>query len=117
MQKIDLYLSKLPDWQQNHLALFRKLVHEVAPDIQEDWKWNVPFFMLNGKMMFAMASFKAHTKYNFIFNGALIDDKDSLFNNGRDSKQSRSIDLREGETIDETKLKNLIQKSVDHALK
>jgi hypothetical protein len=117
MQKIDVYLSKLPDWQQNHLALFRKLVHEVIPDVEEDWKWNVPFFMLDGKMVFAMSAFKAHTKYNFIQNGALIDDKDNLFNNGRDSKQSRSIDLREDETIDEAKLKALIQKSVDRALK
>jgi hypothetical protein len=117
MQKIDAYLSKLPDWQQNHLALFRKLIHEVAPDIEEDWKWNVPFFMLDGKMLFAMSAFKAHTKYNFILNGAFLQDTDSLFNNGRDSQQSRSIDLREDEMIDEAKLKNLIKQSVDHALK
>jgi hypothetical protein len=117
MKKIDDYLAKLPEWQRNNLVTFRKLVHEVVPDIEEDWKWNVPFFMLNGKMMFAMSAFKAHTKCNFILNGALIDDKDKLFNNGRDSKQSRSIDLRENETIDEAKLKNLIKKSVDHALR
>lgn len=117
MQKVDKYLSELPQWQQHHLSLFRKLVHEVAPDIEEDWKWNVPFFMLGGKMLFAMSAFKAHTKYNFIHNGAFINDDDQLFNNGRDSQQSRSIDLREDDVIDEAKLKQLIKKSVDHALK
>ncbi len=117
MQKVDDYLFELPVWQQNHLALFRKLVHEVAPTIEEDWKWNVPFFMLNGKMLFAMSAFKAHTKYNFILNGAFLQDEGKLFNNGRDSKQSRSIDLREDETIDAANLKALIKESVDHALR
>lgn len=117
MQKVDKYLAELPEWQQDHLSLFRRLVHEVAPNIEEDWKWNVPFFMLGGKMIFAMSAFNAHTKYNFILNGAFIDDEDGLFNNGRDSKQSRSIDLREDEEIDEDALRNLIQKAVNHALK
>jgi len=58
-----------------------------------------------------MSSFKAHTKYNFILNGALLDDKDELFNNGLESKKSRAIDLREDERIDETKLESLIMQA------
>lgn len=108
MQKIDNYLANLPDWQRHNLVMFRKLIHEAVPDVAEEWKWNVPFFMLDGKMLCAMSAFKAHTKYNFI-NGAEIEDKDNLFNNGFESKTSRGIDLHEGDKIDEVKLKTLIK--------
>src|ERR1700712_1530747 len=94
-QTIDTYLAGLPDWQRNNLETFRKLLHEATPNITEDWKWNVPVFLLNGKMVFAMSAFKDHTKYNFILNGALLDDPASLFNNGFESKKSRGIDLTE----------------------
>ncbi len=107
--KVDEYLKLIPEWQSNNLKLFRKLVHKVYPDITEDIKWGVPVFLVNNKMLFAMSSFKAHTKYNFIQNGALLNDKDKLFNNGFESKKSRGIDLREKEQINEVKLEALIK--------
>lgn len=113
MNKTDEYLASLPEWQSVNLALFRSLIHEVAPSAGEDFKWNVPVFLVNGKVAFAMAAFKAHTKYNFMANGALIDDTKKLFNNGLDSKKSRGIDLNEGQEIDKDDLKSLIKASVD----
>ena len=47
-------------------------------------------------MYFAMSAFKENTKYNFMINGARLEDPDKLFNNGLDSKVSRGIDMREG---------------------
>jgi hypothetical protein len=114
MEAIETYLSSLPDWQRTNLELFRKLLHEVDPTIVEDFKWNVPVFLVNKKLYFAMSAFKAHTKFNFIGNGAVISDPDQLFNNGFDSKKARGIDLREDETIDEAKLKALIKTSIEH---
>lgn len=113
MNKIDEYLDSLPEWKRNNLVLFRKAVHEVEPSITEDWKWNVPVFMLNGKTHFAMSSFKEHTKFNFMANGAILDDKKKLFNNGMDSKKSRAIDMREGQAINIDDLKDLIKLSVE----
>jgi hypothetical protein len=78
--------------------------------VVEEIKWGVPVFLLDKKMMFAMSGFKQHTKYNFIQNGALLDD-DKLFNNGLESKKSRSIDLREGEVIDAAKLSQLVERA------
>jgi hypothetical protein len=112
-QKIDAYLASLPEWQKNNLTNFRDLIHQSNEAIVEDWKWNVPVFLLDGKMVFAMSAFKAHTKYNFILNGALLDDGDKLFNNGFDSKKSRGIDLKEGDKIIDTKkLRALIDKAL-----
>jgi hypothetical protein len=107
------YLQALPEWQQANLKLFRELVHKVSPDITEEIKWGVPVFMHGKKMAFAMSSFKAHTKYNFIANGALINDSKGLFNNGLESKKSRSIDLQEGQTVDKAALQDLIKQTID----
>lgn len=109
--KIDIYLDGLPAWQTHNLAAFRKAVHQVVPEIIEDWKWNVPVFLLGGKVFLAMSAFKAHTKFNFLRNGALLADADKLFNNGFGSKQSRGIDYREGETFDQAKLIALLTES------
>jgi hypothetical protein len=113
MDKIDSYLNTLPDWQKENLTTFRDIVHEVDSSITEDWKWNVPVFFVNNKMIFAMSAFKAHTKYNFILNGAVLSDPQKLFNSGFDAKTSRGIDLREGETINKSDLKTLIKESID----
>jgi hypothetical protein len=80
----------LSSWQKKNLEAFRKAIHDTIPGIGEDIKWGVPAFIYNKKMLFAMASFKEHTKYNFIHNGALIDDPTGLFNNGLESAKSRA---------------------------
>ncbi|MDN5275871.1 MAG: hypothetical protein JWN33_520 [Candidatus Saccharibacteria bacterium] len=113
MDKIEEYLNALPEWQKKNLSLFRTLIHEASPSVTEDFKWNVPVFLVDGKMIFAMSAFKAHTKYNFIANGALVDDANHLFNNGFDAKKSRAIDLREDAIIDRASLKALIKASLD----
>lgn len=112
----DEFLASLPAWQKENLVLFRKLVHEVVPEITEEIKWGVPVFMVNGKMLFAMSNFKAHTKFNFIANGALLEDPDKLFNNGFDSKKSRGIDMHEGDTINTAHLKALITQAAEKLL-
>jgi len=110
---VEDYLKSLPQWQKDNLSLFRSVVHKIFPDVVEEIKWGVPVFTLNKKLLFAMAAFKEHTKFNFIQNGALIEDTDKLFNNGLESKKSRGIDLRDGETVDKTKLETLVKRSVE----
>ena len=111
-ETINNYLAGLPIWQKNNLEGFRKLIHKAFPDVTEDWKWNVPVFVIKGKVTFAMSAFKAHTKYNFILNGALLKDSDKLFNNGFESKKSRGIDLKETENIDTQKLLELVIEAI-----
>ena len=56
----------------------------------------------------ALGAFKDHVKINF-FKGASLSDPSGLFNGGLDAKASRSIDLHEGDSIDEQGLKDLIR--------
>lgn len=111
-KQIDDYIASQPEWQKVHLIQFRTLLHKVLPEIVEDWKWSVPVFLVNNKVLFAMSTFKEHTKYNF-FAGASLSDPHKLFNNGLDSKKHRSIDLRVDEKIDLKKLEELIMEAVN----
>jgi hypothetical protein len=109
--KVDEYLSRTTGWQLANLQALRAAVHAAAPDIREDVKWNIPVFMNNSKAFCAMAVFKDHTKFNF-FDGAQLQDPAQLFNNGFDSKRSRSIDLTEGAAVDSAQLTALITQAV-----
>ena len=104
-QRITSYIADLPDWQGKMLARLRQLVLEAAPDIKEDWKWDTPVWSQKGNVL-AMVAFKDHIKLNF-FKGASLDNPQRLFNAGLDAKSTRAIDLSQGETIDESVLKDL----------
>src|SRR5438309_10017012 len=108
----DEYLQNVQDWQRANLTVFRDLIHKVIPDVTEEIKWGVPVFLINNKMILSMASFKAHTKFNFIHNGAQLKDPAGLFNNGLESKKSRSIDITEGQDIDAPALEALIAQAL-----
>ena len=113
-EKIDAYIGDLPGWQAHNLKHFRKLLHEVEPDIKEDWKWAVPVFLVGKKLVCAMSPFSGHTKFNF-FEGAELVDTHDLFNSGLDSKKHRSINLAEGDKIQDSQLKDLINEAVTYA--
>jgi hypothetical protein len=105
--QIDAFVAALPEWQRENLTRFRDAVHRVAPAAEEGWKWDVPVFLLNKRLVCAMSGFAKHTKYNF-FEGAALADPDGLFNSGLDSKKSRSINLAEGDTLQAGQLDRLI---------
>jgi hypothetical protein len=108
--QIDAFIAAAPAWQRENLTRFRSSVHRVAPIAEEGWKWDVPVFLANGRLVCAMSSFAKHTKYNF-FNGAALDDPHQLFNSGLDAKKSRSIDLAEGDSVDAAALDELIREA------
>lgn len=112
LTQVDQYIESQADWQQANLNMFRELLHEVAADVEEGWKWDVPVFLINNKLITAMSVFKEHTKFNF-FSGAKLDDQHKLFNSGLDSKQHRSINLREGEIINQNNLRELILEAIE----
>lgn len=106
--QIDAYLAKLPPWQRDNLTKFRRMVHRVVPAAEEGWKWDVPVFLVHGRLVCAMSAFTGHTKYNF-FNGAALADPAGLFNSGLESKRSRSVNLAQGETVDSGALEELVR--------
>lgn len=113
-EQIDRYIASLPDRQRDNLLHFRKLIHAFEPTIQEGWKWDVPVFLLNGKLVCAMSAFKEHIKFNF-FEGAALKDTHKLFNSGLDSKRHRSINLSPGQVIPAQQIGDLVEEALGQA--
>ena len=60
--RVDAYIAKAAPFAQPLLAEVRKRIHQACPDATETIKWNVPFYVLSGKLLASMAAFKKHTK-------------------------------------------------------
>ena len=111
-ERINTQIAELADWRGQMIARLRTLIHEADPDITEEWKWDTAVWSHQG-LVCAVATFKKAVKMNF-FQGAFLEDPQKLFNAGLDAKKTRAIDFHEGDTVDETALKELIRTAVAH---
>ncbi len=114
--KIDKRVEALGGWRSAALALARKLIHEADPAIEEEWKWakatnpGTPVWSHDG-IVCTGESYKQAVKLTFA-RGASIADPHKLFNSSLDGNVRRAIDIREGETLNETAFKQLIRAAV-----
>ncbi len=106
-EMIDQQIAELPDWRGQLLTRLRGLIGQADPNVAEDWKWGTAVWTYRGSVV-AVGSFKDHLKINF-FKGASLPDPLRLFNSGLEAKASRSIDLFQGDSINEPALKELIR--------
>jgi hypothetical protein len=111
-ERIDQYIAELADWRGQMIARMRELIHEADAGITEEWKWDTPVWSHKG-LVCATGTFKQTVKMNF-FQGAILDDPHKLFSAGLDAKKTRAIDFHEGDTVDESALKDLIRAAVAH---
>ncbi|MCE3295127.1 MAG: hypothetical protein K0R65_841 [Crocinitomicaceae bacterium] len=63
--RITQYIEKAQPFAQPILNEIRRRVHEYCPQVEEGWKWSFPNFMLNGRILCSMASFKNHCSFGF----------------------------------------------------
>jgi hypothetical protein len=111
-EQIDELIAGLTDWRGKKLANLRRIIREADPEIVEEWKWKgAPVFSDNGIVCVANA-FKAKVKLTF-YEGASLPDPNKLFNNGLEGKKWRTIDLYEGDKVNESSLKVLVRAGVD----
>ena len=92
-------IAELGDWRGQALARMRKLIHEAAPAVTEEWKWmGTPVWSLGG-ILCTGESYKVVVKLTFA-KGALLKDPTKLFNSSLEGNMRRAIDIKEGETVD-----------------
>lgn len=60
--RVAAYIAKAKPFAQPILVESRKRVLQACPDAEETIKWNVPFYLSNGKIIASMAAFKQHVK-------------------------------------------------------
>jgi hypothetical protein len=101
-------IEELGDWRGEMLAQVRKLIHEADPKIEETWKWRgVPVWEHEG-IICTGETYKLVVKLTFA-RGAALEDPKKLFNSSLEGNVRRAIDIREGEKINETALKQLVR--------
>jgi len=113
---IDERIRELGDWRGSVLKRVRELIHEVDPEVVEEWKWKkasspgTPVWSHNGGICTG-ESYKEVVKLTF-FHGASLKDPARLFNSSLEGKTRRAIDIHEGDAIDEAAFKELIRAAV-----
>ncbi|MBL8569409.1 MAG: DUF1801 domain-containing protein [Phreatobacter sp.] len=105
---IDGKIAALDDWRGAVLARVRTLIHEAGPEVSEEIKWRGVPVWSHGGIICTGETYKAVVKLTFA-RGASLADPAGLFNASLDGNTRRAIDLREGDTINETALKELIR--------
>jgi len=105
--RIDGYISSLPAWQQDICIRVRDLVHSADPEVVETIKrTNRPYFTLDGNICALLA---ARDHINIFIYDPIAPDPESIINQGQGNLTARSIQVREGETLNERALVNLFK--------
>ncbi|HEY0630219.1 MAG TPA: DUF1801 domain-containing protein [Sphingomicrobium sp.] len=114
---IDEKIARLGDWRGETLARVRAAIKAADPEVVEEVKWRkpsnpsgVPTWSHAG-IICTGETYKDKIKLTFA-RGAALADPSKLFNASLDAGTRRAIDIREGETIDETALQALIKEAV-----
>jgi hypothetical protein len=114
--RIDERIAELGDWRGATLAKVRAIIKKADPEVVEEWKWakasspGTPVWSHNGGLCTG-ESYKSVVKLTF-FKGASLPDPTGLFNSSLEGKVRRAIDIKEGETLDEKALTELVRQAV-----
>lgn len=109
-------VRELGDWRGETLAHMRQLILDADPEIEEEWKWakatspGVPVWSRHGIICTGEA-YKQVVKLTFA-QGATLADPKKLFNSSLEGNVRRAIDIREGETINGTAFRKLVQSAI-----
>lgn len=108
---IDDKIRELGGWRGEMLAKLRKIIHQADPEIEEEVKWRGTPVFSHGGIVCTAETYKSVVKMTFA-KGARLKDPARLFNSSLEGNIRRAIDIREGEKVNETALKNLIRAAV-----
>ncbi len=63
LPQVDEYIASAPAFAQPILHHLRELIHKTLPEVEEDIKWSMPFFIYRGLILGNMAAFKQHCSF------------------------------------------------------
>ena len=101
--RVDDYIDRLPDWQQEICHTVRDLAHAADPEVEETIKRTVqPYFVLHGNVCALLAA-KDHVNV-FVYDGGIVPDPDGIITAGHGNSTARTVGFREGAPINRTAL-------------
>lgn len=105
--EVDDYINSSPKWQQEICKNVRGLIHQAEPDIIEEIKFkNRPYFTLEGNVCALLAA-KDHVNV-FIYD-PIAPDPAGIINQGHSNATARSIQIYEGDTLNDKAFIELIK--------
>lgn len=117
-KQIDSIIKMHKGWKGDAIKRLRQLIKSVDADINEEIKWKMPsrpeglpVWTLNGIICYTEI-WKDNVKLIF-FKGARLKDTHNLFNARLNSSSIRAIEIKEGDSISEDKIKELVLEAVD----
>ena len=118
---IDEIIAKTPDWRGTTLAGLRRIIHDADPEMTEEVKWKrpsnpmgAPVFEHNGIVCVANI-LKERVRLSFP-TGLSLPDPQKILSSISEGNKTRIIDLYEGDTVNESALRDLIRAGVDRNL-
>lgn len=112
VDRVDSYINSLPDWQQAICNKVRNLIHEAEPDIVEEIKFtNRPYFTYKGNVCALLAT-KDHVNV-FIYD-PIAPDPSHIINQGHANATARSIQIYEGDSLNEKAFVELVKAVVEN---
>lgn len=105
---VQAYIAALPGWKQDVGRRLDQLITRTVPAVRKAVKWNSPFYGIPDQGWFL--SFHAFTKYLKIafFRGAALR---PLPPGGSKSKDTRYLDIYEGDPVDSAPLVSWIRQA------
>ncbi len=74
--RVDSYIAHSAPFARPLLEHLRALVHASCPEVEEDIKWSMPFFIYRGSPMCQIAAFKQHCAFGFWRHKDVLGDKE-----------------------------------------
>jgi len=109
--RVDAYIDKLPDWQQEICQQVRDLVHAVDPEVVETIKRTVqPYFVLNGNIAALLAA-KDHVNV-FLYDGAIVPDPEGIITGGQQNSTARTVAVRKDQPINASALGEMFRQII-----
>jgi hypothetical protein len=106
-RRVDDYIESLVDWQRDVAQRVRDLVHTADPEVHETIKrTRQPYFTLQGNIC---AVLSARDHLNIFIYDPIAPDPSGIINQGHGNATARAIQVRRGETLDETALLELFR--------
>src|SRR5438132_1207839 len=108
--RVDQYINTLPGWQQEICNQVRDLVHAADREVTETIKrTNRPYFILDGNIC-ALLGAKDHV--NIFIYDPIAPDPEGIINQGQGNLTARTIQVRQGEPINQRALFNLLREVI-----
>jgi hypothetical protein len=109
--RVDDYISRLPDWQQEICSQLRDLIHAADPEVAEMIKRSVqPYFVLDGNVCALLAA-KDHVNL-FLYDGGIVPDPHGIITGGHGNKTARMISFNHEEEINTKALTAMLRQII-----